>query len=239
MENRPFCYHERRLPTLRLNCIYCWLPYILASKREQRDDICSNLAKGYSNLIRDVQCYKFTKLYCGNCSWKIQFWKCNKQNPKLEDNFTCVLRIHSLLEARTQKAPGPQSQENGAPMLPEPDRPTPVSLVPGVLNPASLTLLLSSSTPWLYASSPTLSDRVAPELQLWSLRMTWKAWLKCTSSLDRFPLIHSLSVRPRTSALCQVLPSHQLLLWSGPFKKNRQQFCHCSYKSALDVVFTW
>lgn len=114
MENRSFCHHERRLPALRLNCVYCWLPYICASKREQRDDICSNLAKGYSNLIRNVQCYKFTKLYCGNCSWKFQFWKCNKQNPKLVDNFTHVLRIHSLLEARTQKCPDSQGKENGA-----------------------------------------------------------------------------------------------------------------------------
>lgn len=101
MKNGPFCHHEQRLPVLRLNCVYCWLPYIFASKREWRDDICSNLAKGYSNLIRNVQFYKFTKLYCGNHSWKIQFWKCNKQNPKWVDN--TLLRISSVIEAREQK----------------------------------------------------------------------------------------------------------------------------------------
>lgn len=62
MKIRPFCHPDHQLPALRLNCVYCWLSYIFTSKREQRDDICSNLATGYSSLIRNVQFPKFTKI---------------------------------------------------------------------------------------------------------------------------------------------------------------------------------
>lgn len=91
-------------------CILLTVLHFCIKKSAERDDICSNLAKGYSNLIRNVQCYKFTELYCGNRSWKIQFWKCNKQNPKLVDNLAHVLRISSVLEAITQKISRPSRQ---------------------------------------------------------------------------------------------------------------------------------